>query len=235
MALQTAQPGAPIGEFFWFKWVLANAMGFAVGAAVPAVLYQAIVWPLIGSASTIVAVSEILFLVDAIFGAVAIGAAQWFFLRRRVHWAMSWFLATSLGWLGSELVAWGLAVRLITGAFLPVTGAVLGVVPLVLVALPQWLILRRHVLKAGWWLVANMAGAAAGLVGYLAGSLGAIVEALVITPILGETWSTAINVGLASATAGAAIGAITGVALRRLLERPIPETLSPPASMSGPG
>ncbi len=234
MALQTAQPGAPIGEFFWFKWVLANAMGFAVGAAVPAVLYQAIVWPLIGSASTIVAVSEILFLVDAIFGAVAIGAAQWFFLRRRVHWAMSWFLATSLGWLGSELVAWGLAVRLITGAFLPVTGAVLGVVPLVLVALPQWLILRRHVLKAGWWLVANMAGAAAGLVGSLAGFLGSMVVAVII-PISGEAWGAAVSVGVASATAGAAIGAITGVALRRLLERPIPATPSPPASMSGPG
>ena len=33
MTLQTAQPDARIGEFFWIKCVLANAAGFAAGAA----------------------------------------------------------------------------------------------------------------------------------------------------------------------------------------------------------
>ena len=44
MTLQTAQLGAHIGEYFWIKWVLANAVGFALGAAVSSVPDQAIVW-----------------------------------------------------------------------------------------------------------------------------------------------------------------------------------------------
>ena len=111
----------------------------------------------------------------------------------------------------------------------------LGWVPVILVALPQWLILRRHVLKAGRWMVANVAGAVARFVGYFAGLLGSVVVALVITSILGEEWNLVVTVSVASATAGAAIGAITGRTLMQLLRRPIPETLLPPSAMSGPG
>ena len=100
MTLQTEQPGAHIGEHFWIKWVLANAVGFAVGAAVSLSLglYGASLLPLASAASESVAgvVSRIIAWGSAIFGAVAIGAAQWFFLRGRVRWAGSWFLATSL-------------------------------------------------------------------------------------------------------------------------------------------
>ena len=233
MTLQTPQPGVRVGEFFWIKWVLANTMGFAVGAAASSALHQAIVRPLVGAASggVVAVISGILSWVYAIFVAVAIGAAQWFFLRRRVGWANSWFLATSLGWLASEFVAQSLAARLVTGALSPVSGAAIGVVPAVLVALPQWLILRRHVLRAGWWVAASIAGAAGGFVGYLAGYFGSIVVVWVITESVGEAWGMAVYAGLASATVGAAISAITGVALMRLLKRPIPDTPLPPASM----
>ena len=44
MTLPTAQPEAHLGEHFWIKWVLANAVGFALGAAVSSVPDQAIVW-----------------------------------------------------------------------------------------------------------------------------------------------------------------------------------------------
>lgn len=232
MTLQTEQPEARIGEFFWIKWVLANALGFAAGAAVPSALYQAIVWPLVSttSGSVIGVISEILSFVYASFGAIAIGAGQWFFLRRRVRWAGSWFVATSLGWLASELMAQSLAARLVTLAYSPVLAAALGAVPVVLVAFPQWLVLRRHVSRAGRWVAANIAGAASGFVGYLAGYLGSILVAWLITLIIGEAWRTPVAAGLTSATVGAAVGAITGVALRQLLRQPIPNTFVPPVS-----
>ncbi len=232
MILQTPQPEAHIGEFFWIKWVLANAVGFAVGAAVslPLALHEAIVLSLAGSASesVVVLVSRILSWVSAIFGGVAIGAAQWFFLRGRVRWAGAWFLATSLGWLASQFIIPSLASSPGTGLLSPIFGAALGVVPVVLVALPQWLILRRHVLGAGWWVAANIAGAAGGFVGYLVGAIGSGFVAAVIPP--SGVLYLAVSVGMSSATAGAAISAITGVALRQLSKRPIPETLAPPAS-----
>ena len=77
-------------------------------------------------------------------------------------------------------------------------------------------------------MVTNIAGAASGFEGYVAGYFGSLMVALMITP--GEVWYIAVSAGLVSATMGAAISAITGVALRQLLKRPIPETFTPPPS-----
>jgi len=232
MTLQTEQPGAPIGEFFWIKWVLANAVGFAVGAAVSLSLaqYGASLLPPAGAETESMAgvVSRIMAWGSAIFDAVAIGAAQWFFLRGRVRWAGSWFLATSLGRLAGQFIIPSLAGSSGSGLLSPFFGAALGVVPVVLVALPQWLILRRHVWGAGWWVVANIAGAAVGFVGSLVGAIGSGFAAAVIPP--SGVLYLAVSVGMSSATAGAGISAITGVALRQLLKRPIPETQTLPPS-----
>jgi hypothetical protein len=51
-----------------------------------------------------------------------------------------------------------------------------------------------------------------------------------VSPLIGEVWYMAVSASLVPATMGAAISAITGVALRQLLKRPIPETLTPSAS-----
>lgn len=230
MTLQTPQPGAYIGEHFWIKWVMANAVGFGVGAAVSFAPVGVDAWSLVAATreGVVGIVSGILSWVSAIFGAVAIGAAQWFFLRRRVHWANSWFLATSLGWLASYFVVQTLVVVLHIDSRWPFRSAVIDLVPIILAALPQWLILRRHVLGAGWWVVANIAGAAGGFVGYQAGVFGVFVVAFFVVRFIDEVWFSAVLLGLLWGTMGAAISAITGVALRQLLQRPIPGTLTPP-------
>ena len=78
MTLQTPQPEAHIGEHFWIKWVLANAVGFGIGAAVSFAPVGADAWSLFAATREGVVgfVSGILSWVSPIFGAVAIGASQ---------------------------------------------------------------------------------------------------------------------------------------------------------------
>jgi hypothetical protein len=84
-----------------------------------------------------------------------------------------------------------------------VLGPVLGV--------PQWLVLRRHVRRAGWWVLANSIAWAAGMpVIFLAASN--VGEE---TPFV----QLAIVAGVAFTIAGAVVGAIHGVALVWLTSR----------------
>jgi hypothetical protein len=255
MTFQTEQPGANIGEFFWIQWVLANAVGFAVGAVLSLSfgLYGASLLPQVGAESESVAgpvsgiFAWILLWVSAIFEAVAIGAAQWFFWRGRVRWAGQWFLATSLGrlvsqfiilglgWLASQFTIPSLFSSPGTVPFSPVFGtpsslifsARFGIVPVVLVAFLQWLILRKHVWGAGWWILASVAGAVVGSVGSLIGAIASGFAALVIPSH--QQLYLVLSVGISSATDGAVTNAITGVALRQLLQQPIPNT--PPSTV----
>jgi len=71
--------------------------------------------------------------------------------------------------------------------------------------LPQWLVLRQHLSKAGWWVLAS----ALGMVGYLVG---------VANPA-----STLTEIILRVVIVGALSGAITGIALVWLLRQPAKE------------
>ena len=232
MTPQGSQADAQIGDFFWIKWVLANAVGFGVAAAVSFAPIGVNAWSRVAAAREGAAgiVSGIFVWGSPILAAVAIGGAQWSFLRRQVHWANSWFLGTSLGWLVSYFVVQNLVVVLPIDSRWPYGSAAIDIVPIIFAALPQWLILRRHLSGAGWWVVASIAGAAGGFVGYLVGSFGMLIVAFFLARFIDELWFSAVLLGLLWGTMGAAISAFTGVALRQLLKRPIPETLIPPAS-----
>jgi len=108
-----------------------------------------------------------------VYGALAVGTmvgiAQWVVLRPRFKQAGWWILASALGWvLGQILVT---AVLPIQNTFLQ--GAVLGGT----LGIAQWLILRRWVHRAGWWIVLSAVGWSAGpilgasLVGAVAGAI----------------------------------------------------------------
>lgn len=76
----------------------------------------------------------------------------------------------------------------------------------------QWLALRRHAQKAGWWLIGNALGWAAALVWtYLAASLipPGLPLAVVVT-----------TGGAAGLLAGLPVGVITGFFLLRLQDAP---------------
>jgi len=114
------------------------AVGFAINGAVSGIASQSVFGGIIGA---------------------SIGALQWVVLRRRLSRAAWWVVATTLGMgLGFALV------RVVTPTVSevlgggPVYGLVNGGLVGTLVGTLQWLVLRQHVCRAGWWVLASALG-----------------------------------------------------------------------------
>jgi hypothetical protein len=222
-ATLTRQPAATTG--LWSRWVAANAgaegIGLGVSALVAGVVLVWTPWPLPAALAAMLAAGA--------FEGLVVGAAQWRLLRRPLPrlTAGAWVGATVAG----AVVAWTLGMLPSTlmemdagGQGPPVSDALqlalaagLGLVLGPVLGVPQWLVLRRYVPGAGWWVGANAAAWAAGmpLVFVVAGSVPAGLPALAVA-------------GLVLATlvaAGAVVGAIHGAVLVRLLRRL--ETVAP--------
>jgi hypothetical protein len=189
-----AEPRRKPGWGFWLLWVLASTVGWAVGLAVGDAVGDAV-----GGGGVVA-------MVAAVGGA---GVAQWLLLRRQVHRAGWWILASTAGW-AVGLAVGGAVSHAVVGAvgsamrfavLLAVGDAVGGAVAGAVVGAAQWLILRRQVRRAGWWILASTAGWAVGL------SVGDAVG-----------WAVGDAVGWA--VGGAVIGIITGAVLVWLLRQP---------------
>ena len=107
---------------------------------------------------------------------LAIGILQWFLLQRRFKKAWQWILATAVGWTAGSVITYvaipqgmdflaGLLIGLSTGS-------------------AQWLILRREVHWAGWWIAINVIAWTTGLA-FLPGliSTGAMVGLITATAL----------------------------------------------------
>ena len=129
------------------------------------------------------------FLIGEIGVGVVVGIGQWLVLRQRIHQAGLVGMASTVGWaVGWALIVTGVVISPEAGVIASlVAGTVLGV----MLGIAQWLVLRRMVHYAGWWVLANAIGWAIGLTG-----------------ILGAT------------VVGAVVGAVTGFALDFLLRYP---------------
>ena len=183
-----AEPRRKPGWGFWLLWVLASSVGLAVGDAVVRA---------VGGAVS-----------GAVFGAVA-GVAQWLLLRRQVRRAGWWILASTVG-LAVGLAVVNAVVGAVSGAVpSDVVGAVVGAVS----GVAQWLILRRQVRRAGWWILASTVGWAVGLA--VGGAVGwAVVNAVV------DAVGWAVGLAAGWAVVGAVSGSITGTVLVWLLRQP---------------
>jgi hypothetical protein len=117
---------------------------------------------------------------------LALGVLQGFILQHRIRDPWRWILATTLGW------AVGAVILLLT---LPngmdfIAGVVMGLTT----GTAQWLILRREVNWAGWWIALNIVG-----------------------------WSTGMGLLPGFLLTGVMAGAITGFAIELLLRYPKPK------------
>ena len=170
-----------VGRSFGVLWVLASIVGWALGSVVSDTGGDVVgkVW--FDSVGLIV------------LGA-SIGTMQWLVLRRQVSWAGWWVVANIAGWTVGELV--NLPLNLPLGLF---PGWLAG---LFVAGIFQWLVLRRHIYRATWWLLVSF-------VGFVAGS-GISVA---IPGCLGPC---------SAAVLGAVLGAMTGIALAWLLRQPAP-------------
>lgn len=146
---------APPGRAFRRLWVLASAAGWAVASA--AISGLGWIWyGLVGeTAAAILTVGTC----GAIGGAVA-GAIQRPVLRTQGLPIDSWVWVTTLSWSVGFLQFAGWGEIGIMGALMCFAGSPAS-------GICQWLVLRRHIPKAGRWLVASAIGFWIGGVGYL--------------------------------------------------------------------
>ena len=184
------------GKGYWLAWFLASILGYGMG-------------PLLGASfayslfrgDTFDAAKGITF--GIVMGATG-GYLQWVVLRERIAGAGLWGLTSALGF-GLAMVAF---VTADTGEYYVMTGILIGSVFGVVGGILQWLILRRHVKSAGWWVVANSLGS---LVSVIVG-----VHAFTAISATGNSGLGTMVVGLVF---GAGVGAITGAVLVWLLRQ----------------
>jgi hypothetical protein len=177
---------APIGWRFWLQWVVATSVGWAIGG----VLLTALIGGLGDELGNVAG--------GAALGLLA-GTGQWLVLRRWLDKSGWWILASA----GSFLLA-ASAGEVLQGALGENAGGLLLTIGLGLVpGTLQWLLLRRQVARAGWWVLAstvlvfaaNLAGVgiASGIglkesaleFGFVAGVVGGVVFGSTSGPVLG--------------------------------------------------
>jgi len=207
----------------WWQWVAANAASETVGLGgtlLLGVLLLAKAEPVIGP----VPAAALAVLAGTLLEGSLVGTAQWLVLHhplRGLRWR-AWAVATALG----ACVAWTLGMIpstfLITGSgsaepgpggmsdlLIYALAAGMGLVLGPLLGVPQWLVLRRHLSRAGWWVPANALAWMLGMVVIFVGT-GFI-------PAQGITLPVALVLLLFVVAAGAVVGAVHGLVLIWLL------------------
>jgi len=210
----------------WLRWVAANAVaelaGLGAVATVGFLLFQQLADPQTWQQAVLVASA---FVALGAFEGLVVGVAQASVLRRLLPSVQGWVGATVVG----AMVAW--AVGMLPSTVMSVVGspasapppepplwlvllfaAGLGAVAGPVLAAFQWRSLRRSLPSGAWvWLPAN---AAAWSLGMPLIFLGAQANELTPSPAL-----MALIVALALLCAGAAVGAVHGWFLLRLVRR----------------
>jgi hypothetical protein len=212
--MQTSK--AMISWGFWVQWVLASILGFAVGAAMgnavlnsipPMACTQSFSDSLIERLTNFPCILQTLdlALIVVILG-LAGGFMQWLVIRRRIAGTGWWVPASTLGFPVALVIAVG-AMRL-GGIPSPILlGVLFGVVSGIL----PWLVLRRQLARAGWWVPAHLLGSLVG------GAMGIVAfHAVSLIGFYQFVWAAA------GAMFGAGLGAITGITLVWLLRHPVP-------------
>jgi hypothetical protein len=215
----------------WLRWIFANALGEALGLGTTVLIGAAIISSLGEGTSVLatLALAAVAVLAGTLVEGTVVGTAQWSVLRgplpgiRWRTWAVATgagaFLAWLLGMIPSSVLSLGadsggagaapaepsnkvvLALAFLMGLVL---GPVLG--------FAQWLVLRRFVSHAALWMPANAFAWAFGMVVIFAGTDPAIGG--------GFGFLSAAIFAFTLACAGAVVGAIHGLALVWLLQRP---------------
>ncbi|MDM9385035.1 protein kinase [Chlorogloeopsis sp. ULAP01] len=169
---------AKIGWGFLLKWILATTVGVVMGAVVGLVVGAAV--GNVNAGNTVAA---------AIAGTF-VGIMQWLVLRRQIYQAGWWVLATAVGFAVFGAVANALIGAVFGAVFNALIDAMAGAVLGIFVGIMQWLVLRRQIYQAGWWVLATAVGFA----------------------VFGAAFNTVTGAG-----AGAILGLITGLTLVKLL------------------
>ena len=172
------------GWRLWFLWLMAAAFGWGWSMD-PSSFGEPRPFEILQSIPTI----NVPRYLSVAAGGILVGVFQWLVLRRYVTGAVRWVLASLGAAVAGALLALGV------GLFDADLGWVAGAgLYGTLVGVLQWLVLRRQVARAGWWVLATTVG-----------------------------WVVAIPVGdIAGPPGWAVYGAITGTVLVWLLRQAAP-------------
>ncbi len=220
-----------IGQVFFFRWILVNALGGALGwfvafvIAIVTVVFITVVSPVVNLESQVIftlAIGTAVLTALITFG-VLLGTIQWLFLRKHVFQATWWLFASAAGMIVGSGVGWAL------GSYpaLATIGIVAGAI--------QWLGLRRQVSQAGWWILVNPIGLITGsyvggiifgdVLGQVIGAAEALRRGLIEeTDVMRTIIIMIVVVALGLGLVGAIYGIITGRLLVWLLQHPKAET-----------
>jgi len=207
----------------WFQWILANAIGETVGLGGTLVISGLL---LVNAQKTmgVVPAAVLAVLAGTFIEGIVVGTAQWLVLRRpikSIKWRI-WVLATAIG----AFIAWtlgmipstfmfasadsgGAAPAQMSDLMIYALAAVMGLVLGSILGVPQWVVLRHHLPKAGWWVLANALAWMVGMVIVFVGTS--------FIPPEGLSLNVALVLLLFLFAAGAAVGAIHGLVLVWLL------------------
>lgn len=148
----------------WLSWVMATAIGSAAGFGA-----LTFILPVVRSVADVDGDKLVGFLVAPLLG-FFIGTLQWIVLRRRLPQAGWWIAATVAGYI-MVLIFSTLATTVRLAEYPGMDGGIplMGLLGLAL-GIPQYLLLRKHMANAEWWLLASA-------IGMLAFQLGGIIPA----------------------------------------------------------
>ena len=188
-------------SFPWRLWTgltslglgLGIPLGFVLGVPAEIILGMMLVVPAIG-----------------LVAGASLGASQAVILRARHARGLAWIFATALG-MAFGLTAGTVSIELFglqrgNPMDEALSMVVLGLAVGASVGLPQWLVLRRRMTQAGWWLAASIAGTA---VAFLGGGLTA--------QVLAGGFRSPAGLAVFALVAGALMALATTPALRRMV------------------
>jgi hypothetical protein len=200
----------------WWRWTLATTAGELLSFAAPATVAPVATWAMTEMLGTVPEGAMLAVAVAAgmVEGAV-LGFAQSLVLRRYIQsmtWR-EWVLVTALAAGVAYILGMTPSMLDDSTAMSPIVfigiWIILGALLVCSIGFAQWLVLRRYVRKAGWWVLANA----------LAWPLGLAIPFVSLTTIPDSSpvavW---VLVGIVSGVLmGAVVGAITGIVIVGLL------------------
>lgn len=217
---------------FWWQWVVANCVAEMVGLGASALAAGLLLFGPLSEQIVLRAVGVVI--ISTALEGSTVGVAQWWVLHRRLRSlpAAAWIGATALG----AAIAWSLGMipstlmdlgeasgdtgPTIAPGMEYVLAVGMGLVLGPILGTPQWWVLRRYVDHAGWWVPANAAAWAVGM--------PIIFAAAGIAYEQTYWWQQTLVVVGGLAMAGAAVGAVHGWVLVRLLRAMRHKTLTKP-------
>src|SRR5574341_256107 len=197
----------------WLRWIIAATTGSILGGAGTGALVGAAERLPEGRPSGTAIITLILMeaLAYSLRGA-AVGTAQWLVLRRAIDRAGWWVAATLGGWVLGGIVR-GV---LFSTASVAVIGAGTFLAFMLLPAIAQWLVLRQHVARAGWWVLGQA-------VIVFVSAIITLPLMLVAADAMGWSLPSAQGSSFQGAIHGPIEGIIGGALLVWLLRRPLRE------------